>query len=83
MLLCAICDIHVFNCANDNTACSYGDCTAEVIRGLEKVSSDMIAWFRLNEMKMETKFHLNIFNTQVTECIDTCRLSCYRKRTCG
>ncbi len=46
VLLSAMCDI--FNYADDNTACCYGDCTDEVIRGLDKVASDMITWFRLN-----------------------------------
>ncbi len=34
-----MCDI--FNYADDNTASCYGDCTAEVIRGLENVASHM------------------------------------------
>ncbi len=46
----------------------YGDCTAEVIRRLEKVASDMIIWFRLNEMKVNGKKNqLIIFNRQLTE----------------
>ena len=39
--------------------------TAEVIRWLEKVASDMITWFTLNKMKVnENKFQLIIFNGQ-------------------
>ncbi len=59
MRLSAMCDI--FNYPDDNTctACCYGDCTAEVIRGLEKVASDIITWFRLNEKKVNgNKFQL-------------------------
>ncbi len=74
MLLSAMCDI--FNYADDNTALCYGDCTAEIIRGLEKEASDMITRLKLNEMKVDAnKFQLIIFNRQVTEnvSIDTCR----------
>ncbi len=40
MVLSAMCDI--FNYVDDKTACCYGYCTAEVIRGSEKVASDII-----------------------------------------
>ncbi len=57
MLLSTTCDI--FNYADDNTACCYGDTTADVIQGLEKVASLMITWFKLNEMKVNgNKFQL-------------------------
>ncbi len=65
MLLSAMCDI--FNYVDDKTACCYGYCTAEVIRGSEKVASDIITSFRLNGMKFNgNKFQLIIFNRQVT-----------------
>ncbi len=66
MLLSAM--YNIFSYADDNTACYYDDCTAEVIRRLEKVASDMITWFRLNEMKINgNKFQLIIINRQVIE----------------
>ncbi len=64
MLLSTMCDI--FNYADDNTACCYGDTTAEVIKGLEKVASVMITWLKLNQMKVNgNKLQLIILNRQM------------------
>ncbi len=66
MLLSTMYDI--FNYADDNTACCYGNCTAQVVQGLEKVASVMITWFKLNEMKVNgNKFQLMLSNRQMAE----------------
>jgi hypothetical protein len=61
MLMAMLCDI--FNYADDNTVCCYGKTLGHVKSQLEIITSKMLHWFKINEMKVNPdKFQLIIFN---------------------
>ncbi len=63
LVLASICDI--FNYADDNTVSCYDMSAQEVLNRLNDVVSKMLAWFSLNEMKVNSdKFQLILFNRQ-------------------
>ncbi len=60
MLVARLCDI--FNYADDNTICCYGNNINEVKHDLENVITQMNNWFSINEMKVNNiKFQMIAF----------------------
>ena len=53
----------IFNYADDNTVCCHGKNIVDIKRALENVISEMLHWFKLNEMKVNNdKFQLILFS---------------------
>ncbi len=60
--------IYIFNYADANTPCWYGNSAQEVLNKVNNAMSTILTWFSLSQMKVNRdKFQLIVFDRQSTE----------------